>query len=116
MQAVKINQLLAENLKMLREKLGYSQEFVAKYLETARETISYYENGTRSVTAPHLDKLSDLYQVETFKLKREKLDVETLRLACAFRADGFEEEDIYAIAWFQRIVKNYLRIKKVSQK
>ena len=116
MQTSKFNQLLAENLKALREKLGYSQEFVAKYLSIPRETISYYENGTRSVTAPHLDKLSDLYQVETFKLKREKIDTETLRLACAFRADGFAEEDIYAIAWFQRIVKNYLRIKKISQK
>jgi transcriptional regulator with XRE-family HTH domain len=116
MQPAIANTTLSENLKKLREKMGYTQDFVAKYLNVSRETISYYENGNRSVTAPHLEKLSDLFQIEPIKLKREKLDTETLRIACAFRSEGFVEEDIYVIAWFQRVVKNYLRIKKLSIK
>ena len=116
MSQVTINSTLAENLKKLRDKIGYTQEFVAKYLGVSREIVSFYENATRSVTASHLEKLSDLYHVEPYKLKREKLDTETLRIACAFRSDGFEEDDVYAIAWFQRVVKNYLRIKKLSEK
>lgn len=115
MSQATVNSNLAENLKKLRDKLGYTQEFVAKYLCVSREIISFYETAARSVTAPHLEKLSDLYQVEPYKLKRENLDPETLRIACAFRSDGFEEADVYAIAWFQRVVKNYLRIKKLSQ-
>ncbi len=112
-----VNSTLSNNLKKLREKLGYTQDFVAKYLGVSREIISFYETANRSVTAPHLEKLSDLYHVEPYKLKRENLDVETIRIACAFRSDGFEEEeDIYAIAWFEKVVKNYLRIKKLSVK
>lgn len=110
------NPTLADNLKRLREKMGYTQDFVAKYLGTPREMISFYENGSRGVTAPHLEKLSDLFQMPTQSLKREKLNTEDLRLACAFRAEGIEEADVYALAWFQKVVKNYLRIQKLGQK
>lgn len=115
MQTSSFNPILADNLKRLREKMGYTQELIAKYLGVPRETISFYENGMRSVTAPHLEKLSDLFQIETKQLKREKLDTDNLRIACAFRAEGIEESDVYALAWFQRVVKNYLRIQKLSQ-
>jgi transcriptional regulator with XRE-family HTH domain len=110
------NPILANNLKNLREKLGYTQEFVAKYLETHREMISYYETCQRGVTAPHIEKLSNLFQVSTIKLKREALNVEDLRLACAFRAEGIDDTDVFALAWFQKVVKNYLRIQKLSQR
>lgn len=110
------NPILANNLKNLREKLGYTQDFVGKYLDTPREIISYYEKGQRGVTAPHVEKLSNLFQIPTSKLKREALNVEELRLACAFRAEGIDDADIFALAWFQKVVKNYLRIQKLSQK
>lgn len=115
METKVINPILAENLKMLREKMGYSQEVVAKYLEVHREVISFYETGHRSVTAPHLEKFSDLFHIETRKLKKEKLDTDALRIACAFKADGFSDADALAIAWFQRVMKNYLRIQKLSR-
>ncbi|MEY4937668.1 MAG: hypothetical protein RIS64_4027 [Bacteroidota bacterium] len=109
-----INLILAENLKLLRDKMGYTQELVANYLGVQRELISFYENGQRSVTAPHLEKLADLFHVETRQLKKEKLEVDALRIAFAFRADGFSETDAFAIAWFHRVMKNYLRIQKLS--
>jgi transcriptional regulator with XRE-family HTH domain len=114
METKVVNLILAENIKMLREKMSYTQEFVAKYLGVSREIVSFYENGNRSVTAPHLEKLSDLFRVETRKLKREKLEEDALRIACAFRANGFAEEDALAMAWFQRVMKNYLRIQKLN--
>ena len=116
MTTTSTNPTLAKNLKNLRDKTGYTQDFVAKYLEVTRELISFYETGSRSVSASHLEKLSDLYHVEPQKMKREILDTETITIACAFRADGFEEEDLYALAWFQGVVKNYLRIKKIAAK
>jgi transcriptional regulator with XRE-family HTH domain len=109
-----VNLILAENVKLLREKMGYTQDLVAKYLGVPREIISFYENGHRSVTAPHLEKLANLFHIETGQLKKEKLDADALRIACAFRADGFSETDAFAIAWFQRVMKNYLRIQKLS--
>jgi transcriptional regulator with XRE-family HTH domain len=111
-----INPILFDNLKKLRENMGYTQEFVAKYLDTPREIISFYETGQRRVTAPHLEKLSNLFQVPTSKLKREVLNLEDLRLTCAFRAEGIKDTDKYALAWFQKVVKNYLRIQKLSQR
>lgn len=110
------NPILANNLKNLREKMGYTQEFVAKYLGIPREIISYYETGQRGVSALHVENLSNLYQIPTNRLKREVLNVEDLRLACAFRAEGIGDADVYALAWFQKVVKNYLRIQKLSQK
>lgn len=114
--ATKFNPTLANNLKRLREQMGYTQEFVAKYLDTPREMISFYETVQRGVTAPHLEKLSNLFQVPTLKLKKEELNMEDLRLTCAFRAEGIETSDIYTLAWFQKVVKNYLRLQKLSQR
>ena len=116
MQSGSSNLILMSNLKKLREKTGYSQELVAKYLGTPRETISFYENGMRPISAPHVEKLADLFRVDTKRLKQEELDVETLSLASAFRADGMTEADIFGIAWFERSVKNYLRIQKLINK
>ena len=54
MSTTSFNPTLANNLKRLREQLGYTQEFVAKYLDTPREIISFYETGQRGVMAFYL--------------------------------------------------------------
>src|SRR5690606_20618535 len=52
-------------LKMLREKHGYLQKFVADKLGIRSNTLSGYETGTRSPDPEMLVKLAELYNVTT---------------------------------------------------
>lgn len=59
------NIILPKRLKMLREKHGYLQKFVADKLGIRSNTLSGYETGTRSPDPEMLVKLAELYNVTT---------------------------------------------------
>lgn len=59
------NIVLPKRLKMLREKHGYLQKFVADKLGIRSNTLSGYETGTRSPDPEMLVKLAELYNVTT---------------------------------------------------
>lgn len=59
------NSILARRLKNLREKHGYLQKFVADKLGVRSNTLSGYENGTRSPDPEMLVELARLYNVTT---------------------------------------------------
>ena len=55
------NKTIGKCLQSVREATGFTQEQVAKYLDTKREIISYIETGARPVNTLMLRKLADLY-------------------------------------------------------
>lgn len=55
--------ILARRLRTLREEHGYLQKFVADKLGIKSNTLSGYENGTRSPDPSMLSNLADLYNV-----------------------------------------------------
>jgi len=55
-------------LKEYRERVGLSQDQVAKILNIDRSTLSRYENGSRQVKPEMLRKLAHLYQTTPEKL------------------------------------------------
>lgn len=57
------NTILPKRLKELREKKGYLQKFVADKLGIRSNTLSGYENGTRSPDPDMLVAISELYDV-----------------------------------------------------
>lgn len=57
--------VLSKRLKELREKNGYLQKFVADKLKIRSNTLSGYENGTRSPDPEMLVQLANLYKVTT---------------------------------------------------
>lgn len=59
------NSILPKRLKKLREKSGYLQKFVADKLGIKSNTLSGYENGTRSPDPDMLIALAKLYNVTT---------------------------------------------------
>lgn len=59
------NTILSRRLKNLREKHGYLQKFVADKLGIRSNTLSGYENGTRSPDPGMLVELANLYGVTT---------------------------------------------------
>lgn len=107
--------LIRKNLVTLRNKRGLSQEEVASYLKISRPLISYYENGERGIPLPHLEKLSDLYGVEVSDLMKDgNGEFQQANFAFAFRTNGLAESDLESIANFQKIVKNYLKLKSIK--
>ena len=100
---------IGENLKMWREKLGYSQEKIAEYLGISRENISYFENGDREIPIKHLEKLANLFGIEPIVLMEENPSVSHAEMALAFRnGDDLSAEALNNIAQFKKIVRNYL--------
>lgn len=103
------------NLTALREKRGLSQDEAAVYLGVSRPLISYYENAEREIPLPHLEKLADLFGVEVADLMADPSSLENkTNIAFAFRTDGLDHKDLKSIAEFQKIVKNYVRMKSIA--
>lgn len=59
------NKTIANRLRDLREEKGFLQKFVADKIGVRSNTLSGYENGTRSPDPDMIIKLSELYNVTT---------------------------------------------------
>src|SRR5699024_5653337 len=59
------NKPISKKLKELREEKGYLQKFVANKIGVRSNTLSGYENATRSPAPEMILKLADLYDVST---------------------------------------------------
>lgn len=57
------NEILSKRIKSLRENKGWFQKDVAEKLNVKSNTLSGYENGTRSPDPDMLSKIADLYGV-----------------------------------------------------
>lgn len=57
--------ILAQRLKNLRDEKGYLQKFVADKIGVRSNTLSGYENGTRSPDPDMIKTLAELYGVTT---------------------------------------------------
>ena len=60
-----MNEKLPKRLKELREAKGYLQKYVADKIGVKSNTLSGYENGTRSPDPEMIVKLAELYNVTT---------------------------------------------------
>ncbi len=52
-----------EKLKILREKNGYTQKYVAERLKTTQSYYAQYENGRRSIPFERIVELAKIYNV-----------------------------------------------------
>lgn len=101
-------QIIARNIKRMREISGYTQENVASFLGINRSAYSNYELGFREMPIEYMEKLADLYGCDAYILYEEDIDVLDNMLATAFRVDNLLSEDMEHIAAFKRVVKNSL--------
>ncbi|NII27925.1 helix-turn-helix transcriptional regulator [Pseudoflavitalea sp. X16] len=101
-------------MKSLREKFGYVQENVAEFLGVSRELVSMYETEERDVPIEVIEKLSNLFCVDPEAFFAETVEEAVAQVAFAFRKDEIDSKDLEEIAAFGKIVKNYLKIKKLN--
>lgn len=57
------NTILAKRLKELRKAHNYTQEYVASYLDIARQSYSHYETGRNIPSTEALYKLATFYSI-----------------------------------------------------
>jgi len=69
---------LSQNIKMIREQLGFSQEALAKKLSISRVGISQIENGGRKISAEEIAKLSKVFNIPTDILLDLNKDIEVV--------------------------------------
>jgi transcriptional regulator with XRE-family HTH domain len=108
-----IGEIIGKNLYEYRTKLGYTQDHIASFLGIERSLISKYENNEREISMIFLNKLSDLFGIELDDLIEENSVNKAANLAFAFRSEGIDETDMNSIAGFQKVVKNYLKMKDI---
>ena len=96
--------IIGNNIKYFREKLGLKQDVIAKYLQTSREQISYYEIGSRIVNTEHLGKLASLFCINEYDLYETNAESNTINIAFAFRAESLNNEDLTEVAKFKKLL------------
>lgn len=106
--------IIGNNLKEYRKKLDYTQADIADFLSINREEVNYYENGKRTVPLKILLKLSDLYGVDVGNFKESDPKKHKSMLALSFRKDRFSTQDTDILSQFVKVVKNYSKIKRLS--
>lgn len=109
-------EIVATNLKLLREASGFTQDKLAEYLGIGRSAYSNYESGDREAPLGVVEKLADLYGCDSYSFYEESQDVRKMMLATAFRVDNLSLEDMKQIADFKRVVKNYMKMDMLLRK
>lgn len=111
-----MKQTIANNFKLLRNKLGLNQQQMANYLEiNSREVISYYENGDREIPLEVLEKCCNLFGIELLDIFEEDPEKVKANFHLAYRADSLCDEDLNSIGEFKKIIKNYQRMKRINE-
>jgi transcriptional regulator with XRE-family HTH domain len=102
--------MLAENIRALRKKLGYTQEQIADYLGISTAAVTQYETGARVVPSTTVSKLAILFNVEEYEMYQEEPQQQQLLSAFAFRADELQPKDLKSISEFKKVVLNYFHL------
>ena len=108
--------IIARNIKRMREASNYTQVSVATFLGIGRSAYSNYEAGLRELPLEHMEKLADLYGCDAYLMYEEDVDLVENMLATAFRVDNLTASDMEQIATFKKVVKNSLMMDSMLSK
>ena len=96
--------IIGNNIKILRDNMGFSQSTIARFLNVDQSLISEVEKGERSLSTDMLEKLACLFGISIDAI--ESNSIETSNLSFAFRASDLSAEDLEAISAINRIALN----------
>lgn len=104
------NSIISKNLRDLRNRFGYTQVFIAEYLNISAAAVNQYENDARTVPTSVIEKLALLYNIEEYDFYEENPEKQNLISAFAFRAGEISAADMQNISKFKKIVNNYINM------
>lgn len=96
--------IIGNNIKILRDNMGFSQSTIARFLNVDQSLISKVEKGERSLSTDMLEKLACLFGISIDAI--ESNSIETSNLSFAFRASDLSAEDLETISAINRIALN----------
>lgn len=96
--------IIGNNIKKLRDSMGFNQSTIACFLNVDQSLISKIEKGERSISVDMLEKLACLFGVSINTI--ESSTIEASPLSVAFRASDLSLEDLEAISAVNRIALN----------
>ena len=101
---------ISKNIRELRNKFGYTQAFIAEYLNITPAAVNQYENDARSIPESVVEKLAILFNVDEYELYEENPEKQLVNSSFAFRADELTAADMQQISKFKKIITNYLNM------
>ena len=107
---------LPRNLKTLRLNYGLSKKSIANYLGVQSSMINYYETGERNISLEHLEKLANLFGINSYDLLEQNAENQQIINNFSSKFAKLTSEDMNGIAAFQKVVRNYLNMKEISQR
>ncbi|MBF0578098.1 helix-turn-helix transcriptional regulator [Dysgonomonas sp. GY617] len=105
-----MNGIVSKNMKLFRDSFGLTQDRVASFLGIDRGAYANYEVG-RDMPYDLMKKLCDLYGIALISFYEEDEEKVKDEMACSFRTDSMNEQDLKEISTFKKIVRNYLKIR-----
>lgn len=105
--------IVAANIKKLREASEFTQEHMASCLGIGRSAYANYEAGTRDIPLALLEKICDLYGCDLSLVYEEDADMLKDLLVTAFRVNDLSADDMRQIAAFKRVVRDYLNMDRL---
>ncbi|GHT50082.1 hypothetical protein AGMMS49982_04720 [Bacteroidia bacterium] len=105
-----MEQIIGNNLHLLRGKFDYTQDEVANYLAIDRGAYANYECGSREMPYGLMMRACELYGLSLPDLLEEDTAKLENELICCFRTDNLGAKDVKEIARFKNIIRNYLNI------
>ncbi len=108
------DQIIGNNLKELRKRLGYTQEEIAQAIGIKRAAYSNYEDGTREMPYDTLEKAADFLGCEAYLLFEDSPSAKNEMFATAFRLTGLTDSDYQEIIRFKDIVKTAVKLDRIA--
>lgn len=107
--------IISKNIKNLRVKFGYSQTYIAEYLNLTSSAVNQYENDARKIPEWVVEKLAILYNVDEYDLYEEHPEKRGLLTSFAFRAEELSPEDMQMVCKFKTIINNYINMSSTLE-
>lgn len=105
-------QYVGQRIREVRERLGLTQDAVAKHLGVTRPVVTNIELGKRPLNLEELGKLADLfgYPPSYFLTEDETQD----RVEVIFRAQGLDEQDRVKLSWLHGFLRDFRDIRDLE--
>ena len=108
------NSIISKNIKDLRVKFGYTQAFIAEYLNLTTAAVNQYENDARTIPTSVIEKLAMIFDVEEYDLYEENPEKRQLISIFAFRAGELSAQDMQSVSKFKKVILNYLNMSSAQ--
>jgi len=106
-----INLSMGDYLRRLRQRLGYTQEEVSRWLGISQPAYLKYESGATEVSDESLRQLAELFHIDADDLVNRKMTVLAADIAFAYRKDKGAEICMEDTEQFRTIVRNYMEMR-----